>query len=304
MPFCKICGHEQLDAAKFCMKCGSPMEAAATPPVETPAPPVFAAPPVYEAPPPPPGAAPYYPPPPNGGYAAPNGGYGYQQAPPPPQAPAGFTAGEAIRRAFGVLKKKPMKLWGLSLMFTLLTGLVVFLAFLPIISIPIILVLQVGMTAIYLDGYREKDVDSNQLFQGFSNFARNAGGMGWMALWTIIWGIIPIVGPIFALIKNYSYCFVPYILLKDPEISAVDALKKSMSMTEGYRGKMFGAQILILLIVWGAVLVIGLLSMIPFVGILFRIIGVIVILVAGALLPLILGTLGAVFYDEVEKLSE
>ena len=311
MPFCKNCGSEQLEGAKFCMKCGSQMDAAAAPPVYTPppsdttAPPVFAAPPVppvYEAPPQPPGAAPYYPPPPNGGYQTPNAGYAYQQAP-PPQGPVGLTVTEAFRRAFSVLQKKPLKLWGLSLMYTLLTGFVTFLAVLPIISIPIVLVLQVGMTAIYLDGYREKEVDSNQLFQGFGNFFRNAGGMGWMLLWTMIWGLIPIAGPIIAIIKGYSYSFVPYILLNDSEISAVDALKKSMKMTEGYRGKMFGTQILIMLAVWVVMLVLGLLSRIPYAGILFTVIGAVVTIVAVALIPLIFGTLGAVFYDEAEKLS-
>ena len=245
------------------------------------------------------GAEPYMATQPNG-YNVPGNGYSYQQVPPPM---IGLTVGEAFRRAFTVFKRKPLKLWGLSLMFMLLTVVVIIFSVLPIISVPIILVLQIGMTAIYLDGYRGKEVDSNQLFQGFKNFVRNAGAMGWMALWLIIWGIIPVVGPIIATVKAYGYSFVPYILLNEPEISAVDALKKSEAMTSGYKGKMFITQILVILTAVGTMAVIGALSLIPFVGVVFAVFSTLVLIVIEAILPLVLGTLGAAFYDEAERAS-
>ena len=73
------------------------------------------------------------------------------------------------------------------------------------------------------------------------------------------------------IIKYYSYSFVPYILLTDKEISPTEALRKSMRMTDGYKGKMFGADVLLIVGIWVVMLVLGLLVRIPYVGWIFGI---------------------------------
>ena len=50
---------------------------------------------------------------------------------------------------------------------------------LPIVIVPVIAVLSAGMAAVYLDGFNGKEVYSDQLFKGFKDFWRTAGGMCW-----------------------------------------------------------------------------------------------------------------------------
>ena len=75
-------------------------------------------------------------------------------------------------------------------------------------------------------------------------------------------------------------------------------------MTKGYRGKMFGADILIVVAVWIVMLVLYLLGLIPYLGILFVIIGFAATLLVVAFMPLLMGLISAAFYDEVERVSK
>jgi len=202
-------------------------------------------------------------------------------------------------KSFGFLFKKPVLLWGLSVLFTLLTFLAIIFGIFPIIWLPVIFVLELGMANIFLKGYRGHAISSTLLFEGFSKrFARNAGGMGWRALWLLIWSLIPVAGIVMAIIKFYSYRFVPYIMLAEPDIQATEALKKSMALTNGYKGKMFLADFLIGLCVIVLTIIFTLVMQVPFIGIVFFAIFHILLV---ALLPLIMGTLEAVYYDKVSS---
>jgi len=159
------------------------------------------------------------------------------------------------------------------------------------------------MINIFLSAYRGMQVSSTQLFEGFRDgkFLRNAGGMGWKYLWLLIWLLIPIAGPVLFYIKYYSYRFVPYIMLAEPDILATEALKKSMAQTDGYKGKMFLAEFIIGAIIGAAAMVFALLMQIPYIGLLFMVIGAILYIALIALLPLFMGILEAVFYDKISK---
>jgi len=298
--YCPKCGNN-VASSKFCSLCGTTIEQEAAPteqPQPAATPPEYqqqpspAAPPEYQQQ-PPPGyqqQPPIAPPP---GY--PQQPYPYAYAPP---APKGFLS-DVYSKAFGFLFKKPLLLWGLSLLFTLLTLLAVTFGVVPIIWLPIILVLELGMANIFLRGYRGQEICSAQLFEGFNKkFFRNAGGMGWKSLWVLIWALIPVAGIFIAIVKFYSYRFVPYIMLANPDITATEALKKSMAQTKGHRGKMFVADLLIVLAVIVSAVIFYFAARIPVVGIaLFIIYNLIII----AFVPLIEGTLGAVFYDKITK---
>ena len=210
---------------------------------------------------------------------------------------AGISVIGIITSAFGILKEKPIRLWGLSLMSSLLMFLIGIFAILPIISIPVTLVLSVGMASVFLDGYRGKEVDSNQLFTGFKSFWKTAGGMGWMFLWMIIWSGVPIAN----IIKIYSYRFVPYILLEnDADVTATDALKLSMSMTKGYRGKMFLTDLLVSVVI---MILAGLITFAMSTGIMvLAVLLVIVYMVVLIFVPLIVGLIGAAYFDEINKI--
>lgn len=223
----------------------------------------------------------------------------YQQSPYTAPVVDHPTISEVFGKSWELLKSKPMLLWGLSLLNSLLCFLSIVLGILPFIWIPAILTLSIGACAVYLDGYRKKPVSSEQLFAGFKNFWHCCGGMAWMALWIFIWGLIPVVGIVFAVIKAYSYRFTPYILLTQPEVSPTQALKNSMEQTEGYKGRMFGLDIATAGVICGGWLVLELLALIPYAGILFRIIAVIYYVLIGIFAPLVFGIYKAGFYDEI-----
>jgi len=323
--YCSQCGNEVKDA-KFCNQCGTPSPNSEPPPEQEPQePPVQEAPteqqdvppenqdappqeaqpeqqdtpeqeapqeqpapqpqPMQAPPPPPPQAPqqyhPHHPPPPHH--------YAY-----PPPAQKGFI-GDVFSKAFGLLFRKPVRLWGFSLLFTLLTLLAIMFGVLPILWLPVVLVLELGMANIFLCAFRGKEFSATQLFEGFNKkFTRNAGGMGWMSLWLLIWSPVPVVN----CIKYYSYRFVPYIMLEDPDIKATEALKKSMVQTHGYKGKMFLTDLIISLVIVALTLIFAFAMRIPVVGlILFAIYYILMI----AFAPLVVGVFGAVYYDKVSK---
>ena len=197
------------------------------------------------------------------------------------------------------LMKKPVQLWGLSLLGVILQSLSnVLCAVPPILGMGVSSTLSAGMENVFLDAYHQKEINSKQIFSGFSSgksFLRIAGGMLWRTLWLFLWALfalIPIVGwviaPIMLVIKGISYSFTPYLLLRKKDISPLDALKRSMEMTKGYRGKIF----LTYLICYAALLVIGLLlfliAQIPVIG--FIIVGIVGVVIS-VLCPLFFGVL-------------
>lgn len=206
-------------------------------------------------------------------------------------------------RAGAVLAKKPMVLWGISLLegvLCIVSG-ILFGAVIGI-SIAINLLLSTGMTMVYLHGYRGEAVQSVQLFdccKDGKTCKRVLGGMAWQMLWIFLWGLIPVVGFVFAIIRSYEYRLVPYILVTEPDVPATEAIKVSRERTKGYKGKMFGADILVYVIILAVCLVLGLLGAIPYLGVLFRL--ALVVFAIGALLftPLFLGLVQAAFYEEI-----
>lgn len=211
----------------------------------------------------------------------------------------GIRSRDLIQKALAVLQQKPIRLWGVSLLCQLLIVLAAVFGVLPIISVPIALVLNAGMAAVYLAGYRGQEVNADALFDGFKRFFRVAGGMGWMALWILIWGLIPIAGPIFAVIKMYSYRFVPYIVIQNPDISPTEALRLSMQKSEGFKGRMFLADFIVGICCAGVMLILGALSLIPKVGIVFAVISALAGIFLGLVVPLLTGLIGAACYEEI-----
>ena len=123
------------------------------------------------------------------------------------------------------LMKKPVQLWGLSLLGVILQSLSNLLcAVPPILGMGVSSTLSAGMENVFLDAYHQKEINSKQIFSGFSSgksFLRIAGGMLWRMLWLFLWALfalIPIVGwviaPIMLVIKGISYSFTPYLLLR------------------------------------------------------------------------------------------
>ena len=210
------------------------------------------------------------------------------------------------------LMKKPVQLWGLSLLGVILQSLSnVLCAVPPILGMGVSSTLSAGMENVFLDAYHQKEINSKQIFSGFSSgksFLRIAGGMLWKTLWLFLWALfalIPIVGwviaPIMLVIKGISYSFTPYLLLRKKDISPLDALKRSMEMTKGYRGKIF----LTYLICYAALLVVGLLLfLIAKIGGFAVVLAGLIGLVIGIFCPLFFGVLRAAMFTEVVRLEK
>ncbi len=197
------------------------------------------------------------------------------------------------------LKVEFSKIWGIYLLSVLLILLANIVGILPVISIPVIAVLTASVSVVYLNKINGQSPTAEDLFLGFKNVWHVALGMCWMYLWIFIWALIPIAGPIVAIVKMYSYRFTPYILIKEPDTKPTDALKKSISMTNGYRSKMFFADFIIAI---GIVLVMLILSGLGFirgVGGIFFFIEALFIIATIVFVPVFMGLVQACFYQEV-----
>ena len=110
------------------------------------------------------------------------------------------------RKAFEALMKQPARLWGISILsgilsfvFSLLFG------FALGVGVCIGILLNVGMAMVYLHGYRGEGVHTIQLFDPFGSLEsvkRTLCGMGWKMLWSYIWLLIPIAGPVIFIYKS------------------------------------------------------------------------------------------------------
>lgn len=210
------------------------------------------------------------------------------------------------KRALDVLMKKPIKLWGISLLASVLSPVLTLLCGvgIPGLGLAVSLLLSTSMLMVYLHGYRGEDVQVLQLFDCFKDWAtikRVVLGLAWMYLWIFLWALIPFAGPVFAIIRAYEYRLTPYILITEPEVSLTDAIKISKERTNGYKLKMWGAEILFFVAIWVVFFILGLLSAIPVLGVLFGIITALGTIAVSALSPLFIGLVQAAFYEEISN---
>ena len=201
--------------------------------------------------------------------------------------------------------KRPFKLWGI----TLLSGVLLMAVHVGFIGIPAVgfcaaLLLEASMSMIYLNSYRTGlEPKTSYLLAAFrkDRIWRVLGGMAWMYLWIFLWFLIPVVGFVFAAIRAYEYRFVPYILMTRDDVRPTEAIKVSKAETMGYKGKLFGADLLLEGAYFVVILLLSLLSRIPYVGIVFTILRIVLTVAFGVLAPLFLGILHAAFYVEIQN---
>ncbi|MBE6989547.1 MAG: hypothetical protein E7426_02215 [Ruminococcaceae bacterium] len=210
---------------------------------------------------------------------------------------------EIYKKALSVLMKKPLKLWGISLLCILLTGIgSALFGIIPGVALCISILLETSMTLIYLHGYRGEEVETLRLFDCFRDWKtikRVLCGMGWMMLWIFIWGLIPVVGWIIAIVRTYEYRLTPYILMMEPDVKPTEAIKLSSARTEGWKGKMFGADILIYVLFAAAALILSLFARIRFIGVLFALVLFVLTICFFVLVPLFRGLVQSAFYEEI-----
>lgn len=101
-----------------------------------------------------------------------------------------------------------------------------------IITMPAMIV---GAVMYCLCVWREEEVLFGKIFSGFDNLGRNIGGILLMGIFTWLWSLLLVIPGI---IKALSYSMTPYIMA-DTNCTAREAIKKSMAITKGHKGKIF-----------------------------------------------------------------
>jgi len=200
------------------------------------------------------------------------------------------------KHALDVILKKPIMLWGLSLLMGILSLISkVLTANIPVLNFAVAYLFACGSVKLYMDGLKGRNVNSKQLFAAFNkNCVKTAGSMAWRDLWSFIWAFVPIVG----VIKAYSYRFVPYIIMSHPEVSAFDALKISMKLTDGKKLQMWLADLVYVASVALVFVILFVLSLIPFLGVIFSIALTLAIFAFGLFSGIFTGLYQASFFNE------
>ncbi|MBR4907172.1 MAG: zinc-ribbon domain-containing protein [Clostridia bacterium] len=220
------------------------------------------------------------------------------------KGPGGPLFWRIYTKAFKALIEKPIRLWGISLLGALLIcvgGMLAGFA-IPALAIAVAMLFNVSLAAIFLKGYHREQVYCYELFDTFKDWGtikRVLTGMGWSYLWIFLWALIPIVGPVFAIIKGYEHGLVPYILVKKPELNAIQARELSIEKTKGHKWQMFLADFLVGAAIGVVFAILGGLSAIRYVGVFFAIVFVLLYIGVIVLLPLFLGLVHAAFYEEL-----
>lgn len=212
---------------------------------------------------------------------------------------------EIYKKALSVISRKPLKLWGLSLLCGVFTAAAsVLFGIIPGVSLALKILLSVGTTMVFLHGYLGEGVHTVQLFDCFKDWAtikRVLCGTLYTDLWIFLWALIPIVGPIFAIIRAFEYALVPYILVREPDVKITEAYKVSKERMKGYKSSLFWARVLWYVIAYAAIMIVFLLGRIPAIGILFTIIAVVAVIALLLFGKLFSGLVDAAYYVEIEN---
>jgi len=209
------------------------------------------------------------------------------------------------KKSFAVLMKRPVRLWGVSLLCIFLTALAAAsFSLLPPAGYVVTVALETSMAMIFLNCYRTGlEPRTTYLFSTFTKdrFLHVVGGMAWMSLWIFLWSLIPVVGIVFGTIRAYEYRFTPYILMTRTDVKPTEAIEISKKETMGYKSTMFWADVLVEVIIGVAALLLALLGKIPYIGVLFIVVLVALNVFCALFLSLFYGILHAAFYVEIKS---
>jgi len=108
------------------------------------------------------------------------------------------------------------------------------LPFMVLVVLPLCLGYENAFKMLVLGGSGE--ISENMFSIGFERYWHNVGGMLLMVLYVLLWTLLLIVPGI---IKALSCSMTTFILVDDPELSAAQAIRKSMKMMDGHKMELF-----------------------------------------------------------------
>ena len=108
-----------------------------------------------------------------------------------------------------------------------------------LVSIFIVYPLSFSLVKLYLNFVRgEEKLAVKGMFQGFKKpyYGKSIGLYLLTVIFTFLWTLLLIVPGI---IKSLSYALAPYILAENPELTANEAINRSMEMMNGHKMDLF-----------------------------------------------------------------
>lgn len=107
-----------------------------------------------------------------------------------------------------------------------------------LLSILVLYPMEIGYAnstrVLYEDG--DNKLTSNIFNIGFKNYLHNVWGYFLMMVFVLLWSLLLFIPGI---IMAFAYAMTPYILVENPEMKAIDAIRKSRSMMKGHKFDLF-----------------------------------------------------------------
>ncbi|MDO6353906.1 DUF975 family protein [Caloramator sp. CAR-1] len=131
--------------------------------------------------------------------------------------------------------------WGVAILICLISGLVgSIIGFIPyvgpLLGIIISGPLALGLAISFLKLARREPFKFENLFDGFKNFKTAFLTQLLIAIFIFLWTLLFIIPGIIA---GFNYAMAFYIISDNPEIGAMEAIRKSKEMMRGFRWKLF-----------------------------------------------------------------
>ncbi len=136
------------------------------------------------------------------------------------------------------------KIGTLLVMMIIICAIMLVCGFVPfvgaIVSFVITPAFSLSICMVYLAITRDESISVTDAFKGFNQTGRALLLNILVAVFTFLWSLLLVIPGI---IKAYSYSMAFYILADNPELTAMEALKKSQEMMNGHKWDLFVLQI-------------------------------------------------------------
>ena len=107
----------------------------------------------------------------------------------------------------------------------------------PIVTLVVMGPLAVGLQKVFYRNSMTRNADAGQIFDPFTTqFVESFIAVFMKALFVFLWSLLLVIPGI---IKGLSYAMVEYIMVREPDIKGMDALKKSQDMMNGDKMELF-----------------------------------------------------------------
>lgn len=96
--------------------------------------------------------------------------------------------------------------------------------------------IQLGYAQFLLKQHDGGKPEFSELFSQFHRFGTGFAQAFLRNLYTFLWSLLLVIPGI---VKSYSYAMTPFILAENPDLSASEAIRRSMELMDGHKGELF-----------------------------------------------------------------